>query len=101
MTLWSLVHTVAITLDTYSHAIPAMHEEAAALIARLDCVGNSAPTGGEVGTLLWKALSNSRRNLPIRHLVSCLNADDASTEVVSFKTVFQFALCLTGTEYQN
>jgi hypothetical protein len=27
--------TVAITLDTYSHAIPAMHEEAAALIAGL------------------------------------------------------------------
>ena len=27
--------TVSITLDTYSHAIPAMQEEAAALIARL------------------------------------------------------------------
>ena len=27
--------TIAITLDTYSHAVPAMREEAAALIARL------------------------------------------------------------------
>ena len=27
--------TIAITLDTYSHAIPAMQEEAATLIARL------------------------------------------------------------------
>jgi len=27
--------TVSITLDTYSHAIPAMQEEAAALIAEL------------------------------------------------------------------
>jgi integrase len=27
--------TVSITLDTYSHAIPAMQEEAAALIAKL------------------------------------------------------------------
>ena len=27
--------TIAITLDTYSHAIPAMQEEAAALIAEL------------------------------------------------------------------
>jgi hypothetical protein len=27
--------TIAITLDTYSHAIPAMQEEAAALIADL------------------------------------------------------------------
>jgi integrase len=32
--------TVAITLDTYSHAIPAMQEEAAALIAGLVFAGN-------------------------------------------------------------
>ena len=30
---------VSITLDTYSHAIPAMQEEAAALIARLVFAG--------------------------------------------------------------
>ena len=31
--------TVSITLDTYSHAIPAMQEEAAALIAELVFAG--------------------------------------------------------------
>jgi integrase len=31
--------TVSITLDTYSHAIPALHEEAAALIAGLVFAG--------------------------------------------------------------
>jgi integrase len=31
--------TIAITLDTYSHAIPAMQEEAAALIAGLVFAG--------------------------------------------------------------
>jgi len=51
-------------------------------------------------TLLWKVLSNFRRNLTIRHLVNCFNAYDASTEVLSFKTFFQFALCLTRTKYR-
>jgi len=46
-------------------------------------------------------LSNFRSNLTIRHLVNCFNTYDASTEVVSFKTPFQFALCLTRTKYQN
>ena len=46
-------------------------------------------------------LSNFRRNLAIRHLVNCFNTYDTSTEVVSFKTLFQFALCLTRTKYQN
>jgi integrase len=36
--------TVAITLDTYSHAIPAMQEEAAAKIAQL--VFTAKPLGG-------------------------------------------------------
>jgi len=36
LSLWSLGHSaVSIALDTYSHAIPAMQEEAAALIAGL------------------------------------------------------------------
>jgi integrase len=35
--------TVSITLDTYSHAIPAMQEEAAALIAGLVLAGEAAP----------------------------------------------------------
>ncbi|HEY5473623.1 MAG TPA: tyrosine-type recombinase/integrase, partial [Candidatus Limnocylindrales bacterium] len=35
--------TVSITLDTYSHAIPAMQEEAAALIAGLVFAGDAAP----------------------------------------------------------
>src|SRR4030043_959054 len=52
-------------------------------------------------TLFWKVLSNFRRNLTIRHLGDCLNSYNASTEVVSFKTFFQFALCVTRTKYQN
>ena len=36
--------TVSITLDTYSHAIPAMQEEAAALIAGLVFASAVAPT---------------------------------------------------------
>jgi hypothetical protein len=64
-------------------------------------VGIAAPPGGEVATLLWKVPSNFRRNLPIRHLVGCFNAYDASTEVVSFKTFLEFSLRLTRTEYQN
>jgi hypothetical protein len=44
---------------------------------------------------------NFRRNLTIRHLVNCFNTYDASTEVVSFKTLFQFALWLTRTKYKN
>ena len=36
--------TVSITLDTYSHAIPAMQEEAAALIAGLVFAGDAAPS---------------------------------------------------------
>ena len=35
--------TVSITLDTYSHAIPAMHEEAAALIAGLVFAAETEP----------------------------------------------------------
>ncbi len=46
-------------------------------------------------------LSNFCRNLAIRHLVNCFNPYDASTEVVSFKTCFQFVLGLTRTKYQN
>jgi hypothetical protein len=39
---WRLGHaTIAITLDAYSHAIPAMQEEAAALIAGLVFAGES------------------------------------------------------------
>ena len=52
-------------------------------------------------TLFWKVLSNFRRNLTIRHLVKCFNTYDSSTKVVSFKTFFQFALCVTRTKYQN
>jgi len=37
--LRSLSATASITLDTYSHAIPAMQEEAAALIAGLVIAG--------------------------------------------------------------
>jgi len=36
--------TISITLDTYSHAIPAMQEEAAALIAGLVFAGDAAPS---------------------------------------------------------
>jgi integrase len=42
--------TVSITLDTYSHAIPAMHEEAAALIAGLVFAGRGA---NRPGRSLW------------------------------------------------
>jgi hypothetical protein len=35
--------TIAITLDTYSHAIPAMQEEAGALIAGLVFADDAAP----------------------------------------------------------
>jgi len=35
--------TVSITLDTYSHAIPAMQEEAAALIAGLAFTAEQRP----------------------------------------------------------
>jgi hypothetical protein len=48
-----------------------------------------------------KVLSHFRRNLPIRHLVNCLNTYDASTEVASLQTGFQFLLCLTWTKYEN
>ena len=40
--------TVSITLDTYSHAIPAMQEEAAALIAELVFAGSDADRAGEL-----------------------------------------------------
>ena len=46
-------------------------------------------------------LSNFCSNLRLRHIVNCFNTYDASIEAVSFKTLFQFALCLTRTEYQN
>ncbi len=52
-------------------------------------------------TLLGKVLSNLRPDLTIRHLVNCFNTYDASTEVIFFKTFFQFILCLTRTKYQN
>ena len=46
-------------------------------------------------------LSNSRRNLTIRHPVHGFNAYDPSTKPVFLKTLLEFALCLTRTEYQN
>ena len=46
-------------------------------------------------------LSNLRRDLTIRHLINRFNTCDAPTEVISFKTFFQFILCLTRTKYQN
>ncbi len=51
--------------------------------------------------LFCKVPSNFRRNLAIRHLVDCFNTYDAFAKVDFFKTFLQFALCLTGTEYQN
>jgi hypothetical protein len=38
LAVWAMLRT-SITLDTYSHAIPAMQEEAAALIAELVFAG--------------------------------------------------------------
>lgn len=35
--------TISITLDTYSHAIPALQREAASLITRLGFAGDAAP----------------------------------------------------------
>jgi hypothetical protein len=51
-------------------------------------------------TLLLKVLPDFRRNLTVRHLVDCLNTYDPSTEIVFFKTFFEFALCVTRTKYQ-
>ncbi len=53
------------------------------------------------GPLFLKVLMNFCRNLTIRHLVDCLHTYDSSTEVASFKTFFEFALCVTRTKYQN
>jgi len=61
--------------------------------------------GGSISILLpalfWKVMANFCRNLTVRHLINRFKTDDASTEVVSFKTFSQFALCLTGTKDQN
>jgi hypothetical protein len=59
---------MSITLDTYSHAIPAMQEEAAALIAGLVLAGNDVdqcesvrdPHGVEAEALRPPAASRSR-----------------------------------------
>jgi hypothetical protein len=56
--------TIALTLDTYSHVIPSLHEEAAGVMAAavLDSAGTSpepASSGGEVsacGPLSWTFL---------------------------------------------
>ena len=46
-------------------------------------------------------LSHLGRDLTIRHLVGRFNVYDAPAKAVFFKTFFQFALCFTGTKYQN
>jgi hypothetical protein len=56
--------TVSITLDTYSHAIPAMQEEAAALIAGL-VFSTPCP---------WLADPVSRRKAQISSLCPCRRA---------------------------
>ena len=42
-----------------------------------------------------------RRNLTNRHPRGSFNAHNASAEIDSFKTFFQFALGRAGTEYQD
>ncbi len=37
----------------------------------------------------------------MRHLVNSFNSYDASAELTSLDTFFQFALCLTWTKYQD
>ena len=51
--------------------------------------------------LFCKVLPDFRRNLTIRHLVNCFNADDAPTKFVSLETFLQLALGLTRPKYQN
>jgi hypothetical protein len=68
-----------------------------ALTAAARSVAGNPGLGGSISILLptailLKVLSNFCRNLTISHLVNCFNTDDASTEIVSFKTFFQFAL---------
>jgi hypothetical protein len=46
-------------------------------------------------------LSNLCRDLTIRHLVNRFHTHDASIEVVFLEPLLQFALGLTGSEYQN
>src|SRR5574341_137044 len=54
-----------------------------------------------VAALLAKILSNFRRNLAIRHLVYCFNADDAPAEFALLKTFLQLTLGLTRAKDQN
>lgn len=50
--------------------------------------------------LFCKVLSNFHRNLSIRLLVNCFDANNASGQVDSLQTFLQFAFCLTRTKYQ-
>jgi hypothetical protein len=59
---------VSITLDTYSQAIPALREEAAALIAGLVFAGEAAPAAAASG-----AVGGSPRGPPYRPAQHTLN----------------------------
>jgi hypothetical protein len=48
-----------------------------------------------------EVLSDFRRNLMIRHLVSGFHSHEASTAVGFLEPLLQFPLGLTGTEYQK
>src|SRR5579859_2408272 len=64
--------------------------------AELLCV--SAHKSGSCRSLPGKGPPDFRRNLGIGHFVGAFDAHDASVEVVSFETLLQFALRLTGTK---
>lgn len=66
-------NTIAITLDTYSRAIPALQEEAAALIAGLVCVvtvAGGAPGPGP-GLSTWPAAATRTRRSASGSLCDC------------------------------
>jgi hypothetical protein len=51
--------------------------------------------------IVLKVLSDSRRDLLIRHPINSLHPHDASTEVGSLEPIAQFAHGLTRAEHQN
>ena len=62
-------------------------------------LGQAAIPDGQI--LFRKSLSNSCRNLALRHLVNCFNANNASTKSFTRKTFFQLVLCFAGAEDKN
>src|SRR5512141_1872466 len=46
-------------------------------------------------------MSNSCRNLPIRHFVDCFNTNHPPTERFLLETLFEFDLCFTWAKYQD